>query len=277
MAHYDLNIPVFAEPSAEELRSWANRHLEPGRPFRVDAWPRFLQTLAGPLICHPLTEVQHEALLGCLLYREGDTADLSEAQCRQILADLAAELDRRVGFFARGAFVRLNTRSPKDNFEWLDEHDRLRPVTSGSQSIEVLLGSMERVFEDLSAAKRAHAQDPVCLVLRPFYAFEPWREFRVFIEQSRVAGISQYFSRSVFPELPAHAPAFEKALTEFALSIADRAPWSSFTLDVWVENEDHVRFLEVNPPVSSGVTDPALFRDGNLDGSFRWNAASPEA
>lgn len=275
MAHFDLHIPVLDEPSAEDLRSWANRHLEPGRPFRVDAWPLFLQALAGPLVCHPLTELQREALLGCLLYREGDTADLPEAQCRLILADLARELDTRVSFFDRGAFVRLNTRSPKDNFQWLDENDRLRPVTSGGQAIEVLLGSMERIFEDLLAAKQAQAEDPVCIVLRPFHAFEPWREFRLFIEHGKIAGMSQYFDHLTFPELAAHAPGFEGVLAAFAMSIADRAPWPSFTLDVWVEGAHRVRFLKVNPPVTWGVTAPALFRDDRLDGSFRWNASSP--
>lgn len=270
-----FNIPVPVMPSEDQMRVWAERHLAPGRAFRVDAWPEALKMRAGRLIEIPLEG--HEQTAMCALW-----AALADC-CRDqtILSPLTVPVDaigkrveQAVNFWGQGAFVRLNTRSPKDNFEWLDEAGKPRPLFSGSEAMAALVGSMERIYEDLHAALLLAGGtnpkiEPVSIVVRPFETFEPWREVRLFIEEGKLVGASQYFYHDTFPNLKTKMAAWEPAIHRAVQAIQRRVAWSSFTLDGWMDEVGTFRFLEVNPPVSAGVTDPALFRDGKLDGSFR--------
>jgi hypothetical protein len=273
---FDLASYLPPPPTAEQQRAWAEQHLGVNRPFRIEAWPARILALAGPLTCVPLTALQRDALFGRILMREGDAPEpLTPAQVEAELAALLPSLDAIVAAHGGSVFVRLGTRSPKDNFEWLDEAGRLRPATSGAEVLSVLLGSMERMFEDLQAAQQV--DDSVCLVLRPYRHFRPDQEFRLFIEDGQIAGMSQYFHQMVFPDLGSRADATEAALRAFATAFIALAPWPSFTVDVWMDEAFQVSLIEVNPPVSAGRTDPALFVDHPLDGSFRYLVAPDSA
>lgn len=264
-------IPAFNPPSLEAQQAWARSHLDVGAPFRVDAWPARLAALAAPLISLPLSATERDALITLWGARWDDQGDAPEFQReRDLIRDLQFRLQHQVGFWERGAFVRLNTRSPKDNLEALDDQGKMTPVFNAGEAIERLLGSMERIHEDLHAAQLLGEEEaPVTIVVRPFEHFEPWREVRMFIENDQLVGISAYFYRDVSLPLQAHYRRWEPRLRAAAAAIQKLVPWTSFTLDGWMTRDDEFRFLEVNPPVSSGCTDPALFHDGRLDGSFR--------
>lgn len=263
-------IPTPVMPTREQQQVWAERHLAPGRPFRTDVWPEALRERAGTLIEIEVTPPERDALItlwGAMADCLSSTPEIAQAEA--VASGLADRIQASVDFWHNGAFVRLNTRSPKDNFEWLDDDGKLRPITSGQEAITVLTCSMERIYEDLEAAQLLGDRTQVFVVIRPFFTFEPWREVRIFIEHEEVVGISQYFYQTVHPEIIERASAWKAPLLAQVAQIMSEVPWSSFTLDGWMEDDGTFRFLEVNPPVSVGVTDPALFQDGKLDGSFR--------
>lgn len=273
----NFEIPVLSPPSPEEQRAWAEHHLAIGRPFRVDAWPDALREHADRLIELPLSAEERFALITMWSVVHGDDVDSTiQDEAAAVLTRLEDRVLTAVDYWDEGVFVRLNTRSPKDNFDWVDAQGKPRALASPRQVIFTLLGSEERVFEDLQAAHLLNApSDPSSLVLRPYATFEPWREVRVFIERSQIAGISQYFHAETFAELPPHVAAWQAAIRGHVASLLPLVPWESFTLDGWMDTTGTFRFLEVNPPVSAGVTDPALFRDGRLDGTFRIRPAVP--
>lgn len=261
---------MMAPPSPEALRTWAQNHLRLGRPFRVDAWPEALRAIAGPMVEVRLSEDERQALMTIWRVINGDEFDEATLdQVQQVEAALTDRLQAMVDFWDAGAFVRLNTRSPKDNFEWVDEHGKPRPLHSAKEAIRTLVGSMERVFDDLRAAQLAEEDDPVFIVVRPYFTFEPWREVRLFVEDGHLVGASQYFYREVFEDMVERTRGWQAILEHAVATLLPQLPWRSFTLDGWVDDSRAFRFLEVNPPVTAGVTDPALFRDGKLDGSFR--------
>lgn len=267
----ELIIPTLPPPSLEAQQAWARSHLDVGAPFRVDAWPARLAALAAPLVSFPLSAAERDALITLWGARWDGRADASDFQCeRERIQALQFRLQHLVAFWERGAFVRLNTRSPKDNLEALDAQGKMTPVFNAGEALDRLLGSMERIHEDLHAAQLLGEEEaPVTIVVRPFEHFEPWREVRMFIENDQLVGISAYFYRDVSLPLRAHYRRWEPRLRAAAAAIQKLVPWSSFTLDGWMTQDGEFRFLEVNPPVSSGRTDPALFHDGRLDGSFR--------
>ena len=261
---------LFTPPSPEAQRAWAREHLRLGRPFRVDAWPEALRTIAGPLVEAPLSVEEQNALMTIWRLVNGD--DFDDATMAEVQRTEQAIVDRlqtMVDFWEAGAFVRLNTRSPKDNFEWVDEHGKPQPIHSAKDAVKVLVGSMERVFDDLRAAQLAEEGDPVSIVIRPYFQFEPWREVRVFVENGQMVGASQYFYRDVFENMVERTRGWKAILESTVATLLPQVPWTSFTLDGWIDDTQAFRFLEVNPPVSAGVTDPALFRDGKFDGSMR--------
>lgn len=268
-------IPTPVMPSEDQMRSWAERHLAPGRAFRVDAWPVALKERAGRLVEIPLTGDEQSAI--CALWAALADCCQDRALLNSLMAPvdaIGARVETAVDFWAEGAFVRLNTRSPKDNFEWLDPAGKPQPIFSGSKALSVLVGSMERIYEDLHAAQllaggESPKIEPVSIVIRPFETFEPWREVRLFIEDGALVGASQYFYNDIFPDMKAKMAAWEPPIRQAVQAIQREVPWKSFTLDGWMDEAGAFHFLEVNPPVSAGVTAPALFRDGKLDGSFR--------
>jgi hypothetical protein len=276
MGAMNFTIPTPRLPTDAELRAWAERHLSAGRPFRVDAWPLVLRDRAGRLVELCLSAEERDALLTMWGVVNGETPGQATVDvATTYLARLEDRLISAVDFWDEGVFVRLNTRSPKDNFDWVDDQGKPQPLTEARGVIRTLLGSMERVTDDLQAAKLLGDTEPVFIVIRPYFRFEPWREVRVFVENGAVAGISQYFYQATFPELPGQMAAWSTTIRETVADLVPQLPWSAFTLDGWMDEAGAFRFLEVNPPVTAGVTDPASFRDGNLDGTFRIRQTHP--
>lgn len=266
---------LFQPPTAEQQRAWARGHLQPERPFRVDAWPPALRAMAGPMVELRLSEAERQLIQNLWRLVNGDDLDAeTRAGVEQEEKALATRIQAAVDFWDTGAFVRLNTRSPKDNWDWVDNHGKPRPIASAQDALDVLAGSMERVFDDLRAAELAGEGDPVFLVIRPYISFEPWREVRLFIENGQLVGISQYFYHDVFEDMQERTRGWKERLGATVTALLPQLPWASFTLDGWVDDAGQFRFLEVNPPVSVGVTDPALFLDGVFDGSFRLRVAA---
>jgi hypothetical protein len=99
---------------------------------------------------------------------------------------LPAKLTRGTSCFDTGAFFRLESRSPKDNY-W-GEVTNFRACSW--QDVRKLLYS-ERMLDDL--ARYLHVEsEPLRLLCREWRPLEKSGEFRCFIRARRLVGISQY-------------------------------------------------------------------------------------
>lgn len=248
-----------------------NSYFEMVQPSYMENWPALLFNASVSTVHFPLTEKEVKALLGvnvCSL-EGGSGSTPKDLKTLNALAD-------KVEFFGKqfpgGFYVRLGSRSPKDSWEGHREGFRCQ---DGKKAIQLLADS-ERVYDDLCLA-RANNYAPH-LVVREWVDLAGWQEFRCFVKDGRLVGISQYFYDQVFPEVVEHHDGIQWAIEFFVKKIQPMLPTQTLIVDVFVrlreraqEREWQVRLLETNP--WSIYTDPCLFnwsRDTFEDFEFRY-------
>lgn len=125
---------------------------------------------------------------------------------------------------------------------------------------------------------RLTSGSPAHLVISPWRRIEPWSEFRLFIRQGSLAGISQYHYTRPYPEIVANHALMRSCIVDFAARIVAGLHMSSVVADVYLEQtapqKFEARMIELNPFMPG--TDPCLYswdRGGQFDGGFRTSAA----
>lgn len=184
--------------------------------------------------------------------------------------DLVKAIGDAIGRVGGSAFVRLGSRSPKDNTLIMREDMRPMPVYSGRQAMEAM-GYSERVFIDLLDARRANYM-PV-IAVRRWLEIPPECEFRCFVTEGKISGMTQYYCEGFGPSswIIKNATAIEAALRSYlTYLLIPLSGLSSFTADIILTPDFRATLLEINPPVETGSVYPGLFGLAELDGSFRY-------
>lgn len=263
-----FDIPALVPPTEEEMVAVAKANLAVSSPVHIENWPPALATLSIPTDLFPLDAAETDALIEAWMISWGGAeasmpADRLEAALEALADRLHSAVERR-----GRAFVRLGSRSPKDADRMLEG---VTHVTSGREAVELLVTSMERVYTDLSDARRA-GHVPHIAIRDHLDWLRPEREFRAFIEDGAVAGITQYhLEDGPLVWITENAAAIEAAARAFLETrVIPAAHIASFTADLVFEAADRPLLLEINPAVTLGRTFPGLFRRGPLDGSFRF-------
>lgn len=187
---------------------------------------------------------------------------------------IRARVQEAIAAYPSGAFVRLGSRSPKDSWilnregaklTWKDESDCLR----------FLLDS-ERVAEDLKLALD-YGYDP-SIYVREWIDFLPWQEWRCFMCNRELIGISQYEYRDYYPEADFFHPVMTDAIREqlwpkFREAChLDNVVFDVITKKIGEDNGSQYKaiLLEINPFFR--LTDPCLYswqNVGDFDGGVR--------
>lgn len=269
-----FNIPIPRMPTAEELAESARKRLALVKDTYLENWPDALKRLSIDQKDILLEAETLRALVGTLVMRMNGSDDLSQydptlshSVIKAKMAHLEARIDHALAAFPEGAFVRLGSRSPKDS--WLGMKEGFR-VTDGARALAILLDSLERMYEDLSMAQRAGYQPH--LFVRRWVALPPWAEFRCFMVDRELVGMSQYdyVDGKRHASIAGNPEGYEQAIRAFFPTFRDACHLDNVTFDVAFDKSEVPLLLEINPCVRIGLTDPCLFRDGNLDGSFRY-------
>ncbi|MFM2391735.1 MAG: hypothetical protein RLZZ437_3290 [Pseudomonadota bacterium] len=113
------------------------------------------------------------------------------------------------------------------------------------------------------------------LFLFPWLPIPPWAEFRIFVRQGAVVGVSQYHPQEAFPQIAQHETAIRAAIDAFVASALPRLGQPDLALDVLAEPvpQGGFRMRLVDLSVLGPRTDPCLFsweNEGDFDGSFRF-------
>ncbi|TDZ61622.1 Cell division cycle protein 123 [Colletotrichum trifolii] len=157
---------------------------------------------------------------------------------------------------------KLNWSAPKDAI-WISPHQNTLKCTTPNDIYLLLKSSsfvshdLEHAFDDtVSSPSSPYSSRPFqpVLVLRPFFAPNPALEFRCFVKQRTLIGISQR-DWNYYPFLAALRPALESRIWDF---FEDRLqhtfPDASFVFDVYVPGDStsrdelgKVRLVDVNP------------------------------
>ena len=168
-------------------------------------------------------------------------------------------------------FAKLITRSPKDFLYDENNFGKPLPLTSVYEMLHAFTSSM-RTFDDMCLLRYL---DVPQLVIRPYINFHPQDEYRVFINQKKIVGISQYYYSETFPLLsdPKIAILDESTIRKFVNEIViPNFKIDNYIADIVIGTDGRETvILEANP---WGISDPCLFVDyQSFDDSFRYNKA----
>lgn len=161
-------------------------------------------------------------------------------------------------------FVKLESRSPKDYIQNWPKED-YKALHNAEEIVDALLGSM-RTFEDLVFLTRL--KDEVILYVRPFADFERRYEWRVFVKDRKVIGISQQFYKETFSYNKKYLNEIKRSVTYFMDNICiPNIKVNSFVADLYVSGGTHYkpgitkRFLDISIIETNpyGLSDPCLF------------------
>jgi len=210
------------------------------------------------------------------------------------LMDIKQKLDEKLKQFPNGAFVKLDTRSPKDvpvyafqneivrklvdceleklNPSQLRDDDEITAafvratnkymkVTNGEEALNLLVLS-DRVLQDLEKALQYGEKFfSAKVVLREWIDEVPNRpemEFRGFVHKNQLNALTQYFSFVRFPWLVANKERTVARIVSFFESIKHLITHESYVIDFFVLDTE-VLIIELNP-----------FHNGAGAGLFSW-------
>ena len=158
------------------------------------------------------------------------------------------EINKTISKYGGKAFFKLSMRSPKDSLFY-----KIRSIKN-SQPIEFAVRNATELYQCLFTSLRTIIDImrslitgiSIHIVLRKYIIIPKWQEFRCFIMNGKLLGISQYCSNEYFPELQNKENLILTLIQKKLKSIQDRIP-STCILDVYIENLKKVIVLELNP------------------------------
>ena len=234
-------IPEPKMPTPEEHRQVAEAWLARAQSTLIDQWPVEIAELSIPT---ELVRIDALAAFGAI-------CDLMDQKpVNQWMRDLAADLDSRMGW--KRWFIRLNSRSPKDN-PWPFE----TPATmSGKEAVMLLAGSM-RIFDDLNEF-RFLPEQPCYVCLREFNPkITPAGEFRCFVKDGALIAVSHYDYLRPWAgpenqgrELRGKIDAWFTERLQPHLHVKD------VVFDLFIDHDGSILLIELNP---YGRSDPCHF------------------
>lgn len=228
---------------------------DPFRAFDIERWPSGLRDLLGPHDEIPLSTDDLRAI-GAATPGFPGRGDLS----RSVLENLADTLST----YSDGGHLRLGACSFKAG------HAPAEPARTLKDALNVMMRPNPRVAAAVS--RLIEGSYDASLFLIPWRAIPPWGEFRAFVRDGAVIGLSQYRTDRAFPEITQDPQRWADRIAPVIWSIIEAGPPDPVVVDVaYTPQDDVVRLLEINP--FSTVTDACLFSWDNLsrfDGTFRF-------
>lgn len=183
---------------------------------------------------------------------------------------LHQKIEAALARFRGGLFLRTGATSFKSSFL------PVTPAKTVKRAMDILSLPNRRAAAFL-ADSLVNGYD-LNLFAFPWRDIPPWAEFRIFIRERRVVGISQYYHQSSFPEIAVNERAIKAALADFCRDLLDALHMDTVVADVFVEPQEDGRFrttlIELNPFIQR--TDPCLYtwkNGGDFDGGFRYLGA----
>lgn len=250
-------IPELRMPTLEESRRFSEKWIEPLRPCLYTHWPQRFKELSFSTWVEEVTPAETAELAKVF---NNDDSPWPVA--------LQTKIKRGASRFTNGCFFRLESRSPKDNY-W-GEMTNFRACSF--HDVKKLLWS-ERILDDL--ARYTHLEsEPLRLLFREWHPIRKAGEFRCFIRNRKLVGISQYhyagFDEASYKNKPlAFANVFGRKeewkalITEFvARDIVPHLHVDDLVVDMWVDHERKITLIEINP---YGLSDPCLLSYPELE------------
>ncbi|KAH9610326.1 hypothetical protein KSS87_000324 [Heliosperma pusillum] len=176
--------------------------------------------------------------------------------------ELELNIKESIESLGGAVFPKLNWTSPKDT-AWISPTGTLK-CTSFSD-IALLLRSSDSLVHDLCHAydscndKTLSRPSHFYLALRKWYpSLRPEMEFRCFVRDQQLIGISQREVTAFYPTLLDKKNELKELIEDFFIdNIQERFKSDNYTFDVYVTKEKRVKLIDFNP--WAAFTLPLLF------------------
>jgi len=169
--------------------------------------------------------------------------DFESSAARDIIRKLAFPMKSITG----NAFVCVDAAAPTatERFE-----NKNGAVFSPESALAVLAGSLK-----VRTSIASGASSFICV--KPFRRMNRAREFRLFIKDGKLAGMSQYWLNKYFRKLQSYSPTYWQMAEDFIKEIEWLLPEKTVVMDIYFTSSGEILIIDMNqwgPP-----TDPLLF------------------
>lgn len=149
-------------------------------------------------------------------------------------------------------FVKLISRSPKDFL--INKDGSVKSLQTSDEIINSLMSSM-RCFEDSCHLLRLNLNHAI--TIRPYVKINPENEWRCYVKNDKLIGISQYHYNNDYHYKEEHLNLIKNSIELFVEKICiANIIVSNFIVDL-VVSESGIKILETNP---YGLSDPCLYK-----------------
>lgn len=182
-----------------------------------------------------------------------DGADAESAVAQRVLPRLKQVMSSTYSY---NRFLSVDLAAPTDSERFKNKRGAVRSAYSGWN---ILAGS-ERVRE---SARRGEVSN-ICV--RPFRRMDIAREFRLFIKDGKLFGMSQYWLVQHFPKLEKLKDAYWEKAAAFVKENAWALPLQDVVADVYFTSSGRTLVMDLNP--LEDPTDPKMFNSWD---NFDWS------
>lgn len=192
--------------------------------YKMQNWYPKLSAHSFPTVFVALEEAEKKSLIA------GEPAG-------ENLSGLLLKLKLALKTFSGPRFISVDTVSPTDSERFLTKRGA---VHSAESAWQILAGSAK-------VRKAAEEGDVSCICVRPFRRMQPAREFRLFVKDGKLAGMSQYWLIRHFRRLPAWQEAYWKQAVAFIDEISGLLPVKDAAVDIYFTSGGKILIIDINP------------------------------
>lgn len=173
----------------------------------------------------------------------------------EAVESLLPELKRVMSTFRGPRFFSVDTAAPTDTARFKEK----RGAVYSEVSAWKVLTSSEKIHK----AAADGLVSSICI--RPFRRMQPAREFRLFIRDGKLVGMSQYWLIRHFRRLPGRLERYWKSAQSLVERIAPQLPVPDLAMDIYFKKNSEILIIDLNPWGSP--TDPLMYSTWDRDWS----------
>ena len=194
-----------------------------------------------------------------LTLKDAEIAALAEGKTTGAVADaLIPRLQLALRTFSGNRFVSVDSVAPTDTERFLKK----RGAVSSAESAWAVLAESSKVRSAAAAGQVS------CICVRPFRRMDVTREFRLFIRDGKLLGMSQYWLIRHFRRLVALTPAYWSKAEKFVTEISAILPMHDCAMDIYFTSSGKILIVDLNP--WGPPTDPLMMKSWDRD----WNTVA---
>lgn len=184
--------------------------------------------------------------------------EISEKILEEIITDFQNFLNN-LGEEYHPYFIKIGDVSPKD----MIGHKGLQTGFTDASILKLCLEyNSERVANELTYWKKNTSQKDIPVIVRPFMKLQQRNEFRIFVEEGEVIGISQMFKENCFAYTEEEKETIKMRCKRLVKQAHPHIEVASYVIDAYLDPQGKEILIEINP--YAPTTDPILFRDGTV-------------